>query len=695
MENPINVEIYKGLTKKIFIKDNCFHYGNTDENSSISMEPIKIENATLEKIKQNIIKTDIFKFIEFIGVGEEDKMDQIIKKAKRESTKKQEQLSQQKKQVITLEDKEKKEKLKDTEQVQQLEEVMKVIRDQEKGLVPYYKMNDLQLEEFRKSLKGAKEKLEKMEQIALVESFDRQYKESGLYNLPIDILNVIIKMLYLDDQFTQRKMSSVRQLYYASKALSLKFYDLFMVYLTFSPFFYRKDPLGREPKHLIFTHKPVLPILPKDLKGLTLIEKVNIDFKVLPQTLKYLVLGDWFNGKLTHLPKSLESLKLGNGFNKKESLKSLPKSLKTLVIGDGYEKDIHGILLLPNLETLQLGAQFNNPVDELPKGLKNLKLGTNFKKTVDNLPEKLKRLEINSASFNQSIDNLPVELIFLSISSYNYHLSFDGLYNKKIESLVLDLFDYTLPIDKLPVTLKKFTLKGNEWNNTLDNLPNSLEYLNLELKKINRDIYYFPENLLTLIMKCSNFDSSLINRFKKLKVFEFKSIYYTKNFLFIDNFGNYHPIFPDSLQTLSVSNSRSFNIVIPKFVKNLFIMNTSSIGYINLSDSITHLELILPVVDFKRFPKNLENLTIRSRYFNPDYSILPEGLKVLNVYLSHDFGINFLLLPISIEKVRIPEEYSEAIFGVPDSLKEITLSSKYPHLKNLKALYPQIKLILY
>lgn len=218
----------------------------------------------------------------------------------------------------------------------------------------------------------------------------------------------------------------------------------------------------------------------------------NMSLSLLPENIKHLTLGDCFDCSIDSLPKSLEHLELGNKFNK--SVDKLPSTLKYLKLGSSFNQSIDN--LPDNIEVLDIGCNFNKPINKLPKSLKYFKLGNMFNQEINNLPNGLINLTIRDyyqinpckymfynyrgeyqyeLSFNQRIDNLPQSLEYLELG---------------------DKFDQ--PVDKLPSTLKHLKL-GKHFKQSLKNLTCSLESLTLSRYYIGKHIPFRYRNIVAFV----------------------------------------------------------------------------------------------------------------------------------------------------------------------------------------------------
>lgn len=174
--------------------------------------------------------------------------------------------------------------------------------------------------------------------------------------------------------------------------------------------------------------------------------------------------GDcYFNSSLNSLPSTLKHLEFAQSCIFSEPINNLPQGLKTLILGYNFDEYVDN--LPDSLEDLTLGESFNNPVDNLPSGLKSLSLGLLFNQSVANLPLGLKKL-ILSNCFDKTLINLPPNLIYLQFVNNNNWIGNLNNLPDSIQFLLLDLnlFDYF----KEPV---------------LNNLPKSIKYLEIITKQ--------------------------------------------------------------------------------------------------------------------------------------------------------------------------------------------------------------------
>lgn len=147
-------------------------------------------------------------------------------------------------------------------------------------------------------------------------------------------------------------------------------------------------------------------------------------------------------------------------------------------------------------------------IDFFPKFIKNLFLQFKFNSEIlKNLPEYLEYLHIysNPREIKIELDNFPNKLKILEMT--------DIIYN--------------LPLDKLPLSLEKLVLGfKKEYNHSFDNLPSSLNYLEITFYEYLDDkiqiLNNLPEKLEFLKLKKSN--GFEINRYpSNLKILELNS----------------------------------------------------------------------------------------------------------------------------------------------------------------------------
>ncbi len=235
-------------------------------------------------------------------------------------------------------------------------------------------------------------------------------------------------------------------------------------------------------------------------------------------------------------------------------------------------------------------------------------------------------------SENISLDNKLYNIISKYtkvIFSNDFNNSIDNLHNG-LEELEITSLRFNYPLDNLPNTIKKIVLRLSDFNQGLDKLPESL---------IDLDINFWLGH-----------DCSLDNLPSGLKYFKIDSLRCRPNCL-INNL-------PSNLYELNVNNGfcRSINILPPNLKK--FI-----ISYEAYNEDGEANEYNIPNLN-----NGLEYLEIRGLYYKP-LNNLPSTLKTLIVNPIYD--ILLTELPNSLEKV-----YSYKNIGT-----------------NIKSLYPNVEFI--
>ncbi len=269
--------------------------------------------------------------------------------------------------------------------------------------------------------------------------------------------------------------------------------------------------------------------LPENLEEITLNFFVGDNF-TLPNSVKKILFNpniDGFNsGTIINFPLNLKKLVLPSNFNKPIDLLSNCHNLESITFSGVFNQTID--VLPPNVKTIIFkGCDFNNPINNLPKGLEQLVFSDGlFNQNIDNLPENIKFLELNSIKFNKPIQNLPNGLTNLSISLIlkpedksiiesllnlpnsikHLELKNFGLYipNEKEESLILKNISNLLNIHSLKLTKFK----------KISNLPSNLKYLSLQnYKDIELNFSDYPNlSMITLDNFEDKYKYSMLNR---------------------------------------------------------------------------------------------------------------------------------------------------------------------------------------
>ena len=254
----------------------------------------------------------------------------------------------------------------------------------------------------------------------------------------------------------------------------------------------------------------------------------SVNKKVKPET-KFILfqLLDIFDSKLlNNFPETIEGIIFESDSDSNFDLFAgkLPSELRLLVFdsstidsGSLISKFINN--LPSKLEFLQLETEdFNQPINNLPQKIKVLMLGDNFSQSVDNLPESLIGLKLGR-KFSQSIDNLPTNLVYLNICINKYsnkNLNFPlnlkflkiNFTNKITYKNCNKIYDSILKI-KYPQVKhlvlnykiyrsRHYIEKQDDVTNIkhcIENLPESLEYLEISFQDINWNLSKLPANI--------------------------------------------------------------------------------------------------------------------------------------------------------------------------------------------------------
>lgn len=149
-------------------------------------------------------------------------------------------------------------------------------------------------------------------------------------------------------------------------------------------------------------------------------------------------------------------------------------------IKDNYEEFLE---ITKNCDTLILGEKFKSDISKIPENIKYIIFSdcNNFCEDPNymscfykgyNFHNSVKKIRFRD-DFNESIDNLPSSLEELEFSP-------NSIFNKSV--------------DNLPCTLKKITF-GKHFNIPINNLPQNLEYLNIQSEYFSVELKNIPPGL--------------------------------------------------------------------------------------------------------------------------------------------------------------------------------------------------------
>ena len=152
----------------------------------------------------------------------------------------------------------------------------------------------------------------------------------------------------------------------------------------------------------------------------------------------------------------------GQKSNFNQEINNLPKGIKELLLSDYFDKNLDN---LPNLTHLTILGKFNNPINNLPLTLLFLRFAdSKFNNPIDLLPSDLKILVLDCNQFNQSFDNLPSSLELLDINGYNNTMQINnlpqGLKNLYLRTNLIEIVHYDYPLIQLPDSIEYLFLSN-------------------------------------------------------------------------------------------------------------------------------------------------------------------------------------------------------------------------------------------
>lgn len=202
-----------------------------------------------------------------------------------------------------------------------------------------------------------------------------------------------------------------------------------------------------------------------------------------------------FDSDLNSLPSSLIHLEFYPETYFSQPINNLPQGLKTLILGYSFENSVDN--LPDSLKKLHFIGRFNNPIDNLPANLEILILCEFFNQNISSLPKGLKKLVLSN-NFAKSLDNLPENLIYLKFdNNYDWIGNLNNLPNS-IQFLFLDLNSYNF--SKEPI---------------LKSLPKSIKYLEIITKqKLLFEDNYQEKNFLLTKSRAINENRSFLNKYE-------------------------------------------------------------------------------------------------------------------------------------------------------------------------------------
>lgn len=247
-----------------------------------------------------------------------------------------------------------------------------------------------------------------------------------------------------------------------------------------------------------------------------------------------------------HLIQNCNSVWFGNLFN--QSINNLPDNIKKITIENkGYDKPF--TKFPPQLEEFHFHTEFYDlPNDEIFKFPNTLKKLSWYCFGCENL-------EINLEMLPSNLEELTIGIEF-EISELNH---FTNLTN-----LTIDIEDFDELLDNLPNTIKRLWILSSMFNKPLNNLPNGLIELHFntecECEPYTFDLDNLPQSLERLILP-ANYKGKLDNLPSNLKYLEI-------SYNFEESINN----LPDSIEKIfwiSIYEYKDTNNKIAKLPKNL------------------------------------------------------------------------------------------------------------------------------
>ena len=167
-----------------------------------------------------------------------------------------------------------------------------------------------------------------------------------------------------------------------------------------------------------------------------------------------------------------------------------------------YSQDTLVIELIKKYKKVVLGDSINKSIDFLPDGVTHLQLGRRFNKPIMNLPRTLKHLiiaanDIAYCDFNQSLDYLPEGLEYLTIRLNQVFKMPINNLPSGLKHLHLICKIFYHPINNLPDGLESLVITCFDYYNT-HHLPNTLKKIHITDKLIEDEVKVLNKNLIDI-----------------------------------------------------------------------------------------------------------------------------------------------------------------------------------------------------
>jgi hypothetical protein len=190
-----------------------------------------------------------------------------------------------------------------------------------------------------------------------------------------------------------------------------------------------------------------------------------------------------------------------------QNLNKLPLSLKIIKIPRNFNHKID--FFPPNLEILIIFSNYNYELNNLPEGLLELYLFNTTNYNLDNIPNSIKILVCGNRDIK--INFLPYSLEKLVLT--RYHLYKIEVFPPNLKKVHLSYY-YNFDISNLPNGLTHLTIAGGpreyqedennlckfpEFDQDINNLPDTIETIEICLTKYDNKITKLPKNLESII----------------------------------------------------------------------------------------------------------------------------------------------------------------------------------------------------
>ena len=215
-----------------------------------------------------------------------------------------------------------------------------------------------------------------------------------------------------------------------------------------------------------------------------------------------------FNENIDFLENSkIEEIYFESNSQFNKTLNKLPISLKIIKLPRNFNHKID--FFPPNLEILIIFSNYNYELDNLPEGLLELHLFNNTNYDLSNLPNTIKILQTGNRDIKINI--LPANLEKLILP--RYHLYKIDIFPQNLKHVQLSYY-YNFDISNLPNNLQKLIIAGGpreyqedddnyydfpEFDQDIDNLPDSIEEIEICVTEYNKKINKLPKNLETIM----------------------------------------------------------------------------------------------------------------------------------------------------------------------------------------------------